>query len=349
MPDALGVVEPVDAEQDRVRLVQGLPDLGRALADAVPPRDLLQGLGVDRDRERRGADLAVTGPDRRPPRGQARRPAAGAQEVRGVGAALEAEQVRAEQPVDHLAAPGQLGEDLVAGKRDVVEEADPDVAALLADHLRNQLQLVVVHPDRRPVLGLVHGGLRERPVDGHVRVPPPAMELGRRDDVVVQRPQRRVAEALVVVPDLIGGQADAHQVQVVGPERPGCGPRVAGPADPHAARLAHDRFQRADQPAGTRPPLCLAVRALGPVDRQPAGHHHEPVPPGDSVVVCARRRYDSWVNANAHTKAQLCRRPERFTQSVSRLLHRRHPSQLMHAIGRLGHGPLSSYSRQREQ
>ena len=313
MPDSLGVVEPVDAEQDRVRLAQGQPDLVRALADAVPPGDLLQGLGVDRDRERRRADLAVTGPDRRPSRDQARRPAAGAQEVRGVGAALETDQVRAEQPVDHLAAPGQLGEDLVAGKRDVVEEADPDVAALLADHLRNQLQLVVVHPDRRPGRRLVHGGLRERPVDRHVRVPPPAMELGRRDDVVVQRPQRRVAEALVVVPDLIGGQADAHQVQVVGRERPGCGSRVAGPADPHAARLAHDRFQRADQPAGTRPPLRLAVRALSPVHRQPAGHHHEPVPSGHPVIIRARRQRDSWINANANAKAQLWRRPKWFT------------------------------------
>jgi hypothetical protein len=43
----------------------------------------------------------------------------------------------------------------------VVEEADPDVAALLADHLRNQLQLVVMDPDRRPGRCVVHGGLRE--------------------------------------------------------------------------------------------------------------------------------------------------------------------------------------------
>ena len=249
--------------------------------------------------------------------GQAGRPAAGPQEVRGVGPALEAQQVRAEQAVDDLTAPRQLGEDLVAGERDVVEEADPDVAALLADHLRDQLELVVVHPDRRPGRRLVHGGLRERPVDRHVGVPPPAMELGRGDDVVIQRPQRRVAEPLVVVPDLLRGQAHAHQVQAVHLEGPGRGPRVAGPADPHAPRLAHDRFQRADQPARTGPPLCLAVRALGPVHRQPAGHHHEPMT------------------------------PVRLT--VSRLPHRRHHLNLMRAIGRLGNRLLSSYSRQHER
>ena len=284
MQDALGVVEPVDAQQHRLRLVQRQPDLGRAFPDALLPGDLLQGRRVDRDRERRRPDLAVGRPGPSPPGDQARRPAAGAQEVRRVGAALEAQQVRAEQPVDDLAAPGQLGEDLVTRERDVVEEADPDVAALLADHLRDQLQLVVMHPDRRPGRRLVHGGLRERPVDRHVGVPPPAVELGRGDDVVVERPQRRVAESLVVVPDLVRGQAHAHQVQAVHLEGPWCGPRVAGPADPHAPRLAHDRFQRADQPARTGPPLCLAVRALGPVHRQPAGHHHEPMTPGASLL-----------------------------------------------------------------
>jgi len=73
---ALGVVEPVDAQQDRVRLAQGQPDLGRAFTDALPPGDLFQGLRVDRDRERRRPDLAVADPDRGSPRGQAGRPAA---------------------------------------------------------------------------------------------------------------------------------------------------------------------------------------------------------------------------------------------------------------------------------
>jgi hypothetical protein len=37
------------------------------------------------------------------------------------------------------------------------------------------------------------------------------------------------------------------------------------------------------------------------------------VRPGHPVIVRARRRCDSGVNANANTKAQLWRRPKRFT------------------------------------
>jgi hypothetical protein len=85
--------------------------------------------------------------------------------------------------------------------------------------------------------------------------------------------------------------------------------------------------------------------------RQPAGHHHELMPPGHHVLVRARRERDSRANANANgnAKAQLWRWPTLFTWHASRLSHRRHPLHLMHAIGRLGNRLLSSYSRQHEQ
>ena len=209
--------------------------------------------------------------------GQADGPAAGPQEVGGVGPALEAEQVGAEQPLHHLPAPRKLGEDLVTGERDVVEEADPDVVALLAQHPRDQLELVVVHPDGRARRRLFRRGLREAAVDRHVRLPPPAVELRRRDDVVVERPQRRVAEALVEVPDLGLGQGQADQVQAVRLERPRGRPGIARPADPGPPGLAHHRLQGGDQAARARLPFQLPVRPLDPVHRQPAGHHHEVV------------------------------------------------------------------------
>src|ERR1035438_1122092 len=150
MQDSLGVVEPVDAEQDDLGLAQRLADLPGALPDVVPLRYLAEGGRVNRDRERRRVNLArpvrAARPDRRPPGGQAGGPAAGAQEVRRVGPALEAHQVRAEQALDHLPAPGELSEDLIPGERDVVEEADPDVAALRAEHLRDQLELIDEDP-----------------------------------------------------------------------------------------------------------------------------------------------------------------------------------------------------------
>ena len=281
MQDALGVVEPVHAQQHQARLAQRLAELRGPFPDVVPPGDLGQVLRVDRDRERGRLDLPRAGrladPDGRPPGGQADGPAAGAQEVGGVGPALEAEQVGAEQPLHHLPAPRKLGEDLVAGERDVVEEADPDVLTLLAQHPRNQLELVVVHPDGRARRRLFRRGLREAAVDPHVRLPPAAVELRRRDDVVVERPQRRVAEALVEVPDLGVGQGQADQVQTVRLERSRGRPRVARPADPGPPGLAHHRFQRGDQATRARLPFLLTVRPLGPDHRQPAGHHDEVV------------------------------------------------------------------------
>ena len=214
-------------------------------------------------------------PHRRPLGGQAGRPAAGAQEVRRVGAALESQQVRAEQALDHLPPPGELGEDLITRERDVVKEADTDVGALFAEHPGHQLELIIVDPDRRAVSRLLGGGLREAPVHRHVGLPPVALKLRRGDDVVVQRPQRRVAEALVKVPDLRRGQAHPDQVQPLRLERSWRRPRITGPADPGAAGLAHDGFEGRHQPARAGPPARLAVRLLDPVHRQPAGHDHE--------------------------------------------------------------------------
>ena len=80
---------------------------------------------------------------------------------------------------------------------------------MYAQHPRDQLELVVVHPHGRPQRRLFGRGLREAAVDRDVRLPPPAVQLRRRDDVVVERPQRRVAETLIEVPDLGLGQGPA--------------------------------------------------------------------------------------------------------------------------------------------
>src|SRR5207344_615656 len=100
---------------------------------------------------------------------------------------------------------------------------------------------------------------------------------GRRDDVVVERPQRRVAETLVEVPELVLGQAQPDQVQAVRLERPWGRPGVAGPADPRAPGLPHNRLERGDQAARASPPFRPPVRPLYAVYWQPAGDHREAV------------------------------------------------------------------------
>ena len=300
MQDALGVVEPVHAEQHGLRLAQHLADLLGPGLHLGALGDLAEAPGVDRDRERGGTHAAAPGaapggepppaagvvgqrdvrhPDIRPVRGQPGAAAAGPEEVGRVALPLEAEQVRAEQALHDLLAPGQLGEDLVARERDVREMADPHVAAQRADHPGHQLQLVVVHPDGRALGRLGGDRVRVPAVHPDVGIPPLPVEFGWHDHVVVQRPQRGVAEALVVVPHLGGGQAHADQVHAVDVERLGWVAGRAGPADPGPVGRAHHRFQRGDQAAGAGPPLGLPIRPLGPVDGQPAG--------GDDEVVLA--------------------------------------------------------------
>ena len=108
----------------------------------------------------------------------------------------------------------------------------------IAQHLRHQLQLVVLHPHRRALGGRARRGLGEAAVDVDVAVPPLAVVDRLDDDVVVQRPQRGVGEALVVLGDVVGGQAHRIQLQIVLDDRLVVGRVVVGdarPADPGAA------------------------------------------------------------------------------------------------------------------
>ena len=123
---------------------------------------------------------------------------------------LEADQVGAEQSFEDLPPPGQLLEELGRRERDVEVEADPEVRPEVAEHLGDQLELVVVHPHGALLGGELGGLLGEAPVDLDVLVPPLAVELRLGDDVVVERPQGRVGEPLVVALDLVLAHRHRH-------------------------------------------------------------------------------------------------------------------------------------------
>ncbi len=76
-------------------------------------------------------------------------------------------------------------------------------------------------------------------------------ELRSHDDVVVKRPQRRVAEALVIIPGLCRGHAHADQVHAVGIERSRRRARSALPANTCLASRVHHRLEGRNQAAGT--------------------------------------------------------------------------------------------------
>ena len=142
-----------------------------------------------------------------------------AYEVGGGARQLEADQVRAQQPLEDLAAPRQLGEELGGREGDVEVEADPQVGALRAQHLRHQLELVVLDPHGRALGGDLGRLVGEALVDPDVGLPPLAVELRLGDEVVVERPEGAVGEALVELLDLRGAQRHRDEGQAVLDER----------------------------------------------------------------------------------------------------------------------------------
>ena len=198
-----------------------------------------------------------------------------ANEVLRAAGQLEPDQIGSQQAVEDLVPPGQLEIELGGREGDVQEEPDPQVGPLLAQHLRHELELVVLHPHGRPWCGDLGGPVGEALVDPHVGVPPLAMELRGGDHVVVERPEGGVGETLVVLRDLLGGQRHGHQLQPVVGERLELLVRRSRPADPGPRVAVHDRLEGGHQTAGGGPPVRAAVRVLDSVDRQPVGHHHE--------------------------------------------------------------------------
>ena len=132
----------------------------------------------------------------------------------------------------------------------------------LAQHLRHQLQVVVVDPHDRTRGRDGCGPLGELLVHGDVRAPPLLLELRREDRVVVQRPQGGVGEPVVEAPGVVLGEGDRLQVDRPVAERLD---RLggSGPADPGGAAAADRRLQRGHEPAGAlHPRPAAAVRLV---------------------------------------------------------------------------------------
>ena len=95
------------------------------------------------------------------------------------------------------------------------KESDGQIRPKRAQHLGHQLELVVLYPYGGVGCGRPGGGFGEAPVDLDVAVPPVPVVDRPDDHVVVQRPQRRVGEALVVLGDFLGAQPNGHEPQAL--------------------------------------------------------------------------------------------------------------------------------------
>ena len=153
---ALGVVEPVNPEQQDLRVTEIVPDLLGPGFGLLRHRQLVQLGTVDRDRVRPREDSAAVGrADPVAPGLEVEALPYEADEVLRTTRQLEADQVGPEQAFEDLVPPGELLEQLGRGEGDVQEEADPQIRPQAPQHLRHQLELVVLDPDHAAVLG--HG------------------------------------------------------------------------------------------------------------------------------------------------------------------------------------------------
>ena len=159
----------------------------------------------------------------------------------------------------------------------MVEESDGEIWPDLAQQLRNELQLVVLDPDHRFGRAGLRCGIREPLVDLDIAVPPLAVIAGRRDNVVVERPEGVVGKTLVVPLDLEGTQSHRDDVDSVAVERAEFQVGLPAPADPGALVLLHDRLESRDQTAGRAAPAGGAIACDNAVDREAVGHDDEVV------------------------------------------------------------------------
>jgi hypothetical protein len=246
--DALGVVEAIDAEEDALRVAEALADLPGTLLHIGAPCQLDVRRRVDRDRERlrERAPRSAIGLWDCDPRGfglVAQLPSHGSGEVAGIRHPLESDHVGAEQSLQHLPTPRQLRVEAVCREGNVVEVADHEVGAQVAQHPRNELQLVVLHPDRGTVIRGCGCRLRESAVHPHVGVPPDPAVPRLGDHVMVERPDGVVREALVIELHVLSGQHHGDEQRALELEGLQLDVRLAGPADPRAVGLLHDRLE----------------------------------------------------------------------------------------------------------
>ena len=225
----------------------------------------LEEVEVDSDREGAHAGRAVAVLDEHLVALDARAETAhgAVEEVVGVAAHVEADQVAGQEPGEDLALPGQQPEYVVGGKGNVEEEGQLHIGQLAPDPHRREHQMVVVHPDHVRFAAFPDDGVAETVVDPDVGLPLPVVELRARRHGVEQRPERAVRQAVVVARDLgLGERHRLDPVRLLGARELLPFPHVeARPADPGARALAQHRLEGGDQAPGGRTSLEALRRA----------------------------------------------------------------------------------------
>ena len=262
--DALGVVEPVDADQQllrvrrrRVRISSPIP--GSPPSSVQSAASTPMGKTPSRTSRPPPEDAVHLGP------GSGRAEYRG-REVTHVRRGVEADQVCAEQTLEDALPLGENAEDLRRGERDVEKEPDPCIRDALADQRRHEHQLVVLHPDQ--IAGAVLGHHRVREALVHPLVVLEVLDLQRKlaREVVEERPEhsvgvRRRSSGGPPRPSAAPGRAASTRA---GPRAPGPPPREVGPPG-RTSRSTGLRTARVDR----GDPSPLRRRSAAPRRRPP--------------------------------------------------------------------------------
>ena len=194
------------------------------------------------------------------------------EEVVAVVLQMEAEQIVAEQTVEHLGLPRHDAERLGIGPRDVPELTDDGIGPRRFHEPRQQRVVIVLHEhDRARAGNLLEHDVGKAPVDGDVLPPVALIEDRPRVGDVAQRPERVVGDAVVVAVLFLRLQPHAAQrvLRLVGRNRePARRIRrfeIAAPIavrHPRAAARLHHRIERRHQSARRLLPVDAYLVAL---------------------------------------------------------------------------------------
>ena len=198
---------------------------------------------------------------------------------------MEAEDAAAQQSGQDLLAPRADREGFRIGPRNVPEGDDRGIGQFLADHPRQQREVVILHQhDGRFCPGLAGHGPGELAIHRDILRPVARAEGRPHMGDVAQRPEAFVGQPVVIAgfflgrkpnpANMVGGLVRRHGDTVVAVDHLAIG-RAAAVGDPGAGAGAHDRFQRRDQSAGGA--LHLDAIAAPMVDVRLAIGHHDDV------------------------------------------------------------------------
>ena len=188
--DSLGVVEPINTEQNRRRRAHLRTQLSGALEDVRLRCSCGETLGVDTDRK--GADThapvvhahgSFVGRD-------AQRALTRIDELPRIVVCVKSDEIGPEQPLENLAPPGQLGEQCAGRKGNVEEEADAEIRPHFSQHAGDELQLIVVHPHGRVGLRDLRYARGESLIDSFISTELVSVIHRCHHGVVIQRPDR---------------------------------------------------------------------------------------------------------------------------------------------------------------